>query len=156
MQFGNARGPIGGMITLSLQPIQWKRGNTTVRLCERVCVMFVSIYFFALIINACTEKIKPQSSLVSAIIKNGQDHGRRGSNMTSIDRQYAKKFLDSKLMKAFKYKHPVWEKTAETSGFEWMNQAWVGLIDLLYKTTNASMCRVTVELSRFAGKLAHW
>jgi hypothetical protein len=45
--------------------------------------------------------------MVSAMIKNGQDRGRRVQNMTSDDMEYAGKFLDRQLMDAFRYMHPL-------------------------------------------------
>ncbi|KAL7565086.1 hypothetical protein ACA910_005094 [Epithemia clementina (nom. ined.)] len=52
------------------------------------------------------EDIKPQTSMLSAIIKYGQDNGRRTRNMTKYDLIFARKHLDQRLMDAFHYIHP--------------------------------------------------
>jgi hypothetical protein len=53
------------------------------------------------------EKIKPQSSLLTAIIKYGQDNGKRSDFLTDAEKDYAGLFLDHTLMKAFHYRHPI-------------------------------------------------
>mmetsp|Transcript_19171 Transcript_19171/g.24668 ORF Transcript_19171/g.24668 Transcript_19171/m.24668 type:complete len:419 (-) Transcript_19171:301-1557(-) len=53
------------------------------------------------------EDIKPQSSMISAIIKYGQDNShRRTRNMTTADLKFTRKVLDQRLLNAFHYKHP--------------------------------------------------
>jgi predicted membrane-bound mannosyltransferase len=54
-----------------------------------------------------TADIKPQSSLLSAIIKYGQDRG--GARTKSMDQEelaYARDHLDAQLMKTLQYTHP--------------------------------------------------
>ena len=53
------------------------------------------------------EDIKPQSSMLSAIIKYGQDKDHhRTRNMTMGDLQFARDHIDQRMMDAFHYKHP--------------------------------------------------
>ena len=51
-------------------------------------------------------KYKTQSGMVSAMIRYGQDKGRRIRKMTLADLEYAQQYLDSELMEIFHYKHP--------------------------------------------------
>lgn len=55
---------------------------------------------------AATGKFKVQSSLVSALIKYGQDHGRRTFSMQDEDLDFAEHFLDDQMMKLFHYRRP--------------------------------------------------
>jgi hypothetical protein len=54
-----------------------------------------------------TADIKPQSSLLSAIIKYGQDRGgARSKSMDQEELAYARDHLDAKLMNLLQYTHP--------------------------------------------------
>jgi hypothetical protein len=44
--------------------------------------------------------------MLSAVIKYGQDNGRRTRNMTQADLDYARKNIDPVLMQAFHYQYP--------------------------------------------------
>ena len=56
--------------------------------------------------NDSSADIKPQSSLLSAIIKYGQDRGMRLKQMTKEEQSFAMDHLDPELMEAFHYVHP--------------------------------------------------
>jgi hypothetical protein len=49
---------------------------------------------------------KAQSGFITALIKYGQDSGKRIRNMTSFDLDYAKRFVDADLMDVFNYRTP--------------------------------------------------
>lgn len=53
-----------------------------------------------------TADIKPQSSLLSAIIKYGQDRNMRLKQMTSEEQAFAFEHLDPHLMEVLHYTHP--------------------------------------------------
>ena len=65
------------------------------------CALFIQL------IPVHAADIKPQSSLLSAIIKYGQDRGARLKTMTKEEQIYAFDHLDVDLMDAFHYVHPL-------------------------------------------------
>jgi hypothetical protein len=51
-------------------------------------------------------QFKEQSGMVSALIKYGNDGGRRTKQMNAADLEFALQHLDPELMELFQYRHP--------------------------------------------------